>query len=601
MSIRAVQHSVTSTYLLAFSTSVGLSACADPETSLSTPTLTQAIDGTLSKVIVDGKGPQSGAHYFLHVKDSDETVELAFEKPPHLRTGAELSVTGVATEHRLQVLSFSSVEGKRNSVGKAAQPLLDTMLQKTRNVGVIAVDIADQGMNVSNELLHQIVLDADNPGPTVGIEPKDKSARQYYAEVSYGAYKIRGNVEGPFAYDGSACEGGPKNASVVLRSEIETTYDNYVWYFGSVDENCGYAWGEEGSWSSPAQNTWFNGRVDGNVFSHELGHNIGLMHASTINCEGETFSDEPLGCTTDEYGSRLSIMGTGGIGHLNAIEKWYLTWFAGCNGVHVRQSGTFTLLPIELACNGIQALQIPMPKKFRTFSTPQSEEPTPAKYYYLELRTNQGLDTGTTAQVFVHVSDEIKPTTENSARTLLLDMNPTTPVFDGLHAGESYTDPSGDLTFRIESVTDEKAMVTVTMAKNDEKTTCMDGGVLIGPGPDTCDEPFEPMVIGGKNGYRTVYAPSSDQYAQGPVNGTIGNTASNNATSGGASTISTGNQTTPVSQAAAQSKFDDPNSCNCRLTNHPRTSFNVLGILGVGVAVLLRRAYRRRANMTKTA
>ena len=47
---------------------------------------------------------------------------------------------------------------------------------------------------------------------------------------------------------------------------------------------------------------------------------------------------------------------------MNAWQKTYQGWTQGCNMVRVRSSGTFTLLPLELPCDGAQVLQIPMPK-----------------------------------------------------------------------------------------------------------------------------------------------------------------------------------------------------------------------------------------------
>jgi hypothetical protein len=190
-------------------------------------------------------------------------------------------------------------------------------------------------------------------------------------------------------------------------------------------------------------------------------------------------------------------MGSGGIRHLNAIEKWYLTWLSGCNGVRVRQSGTWTLLPLELQCDGVQALQIPMANTARTFSTEQAEIPAPLKYYYLELRTSRGLDTGMTPEVLVHVSDDISPPTLPCARTAILDMDPTTATFDGLREGQSYTDPAGEPRIHVDRLNDDRAMVTVTMLRNIETTECLDGTTLVGPGPDDCKVPFVADGVGG--------------------------------------------------------------------------------------------------------
>jgi hypothetical protein len=530
----------------------------------------------------------------LKVKDTRQVVELKFDAPPPLSTGTELNIEGYASETRFHVTSYAPLERSLDSVAVIASPLTDGTVKKARTVGVIAVDSGEVGLAISSEVLRRLVLDADNPGPTLGLGPLDKSARQYYSENSYGQYRVRGAMEGPVRWDGSACIGGSEDPAVVLREELSTTYDSYIWYFDSVDEKCGYAWGEEGTWSNPAQNTWFNGRYDANVFSHEMGHNVGLMHASTISCDNTPLSDEPLNCTTDEYGSRYSVMGTGGIQHLNGVEKWYLTWFAGCNGVHVKQSGTFTLLPLELPCNGIQVLQVPMPNQNRTFFTDQSEGPTLAKYYYLELRTNQKLDTGMTPQVMVHISDDIHPPTEVCARTALLDMNPSTPVFDGLLAGEGYTDPTGDLTVRVDNVDNNKAMVTITMTENGNASTCIDGALLIGPGPDSCDEAFSPSGAGGVYGGNVVRSNVSNAYTyDGPDGAVTSNTSptSNNSSTGDVETDDLTRTTTPT-------ELESASGCGCQLNRSYTTGFSTLAWTTLSASLVLT-SRRRRISRSK--
>jgi hypothetical protein len=589
MTYRNVRHGRGCGITLSFSLSFALLACSETNDPSPSSSAAQSFSGKLSKVIVEGHGPNSGAHYFLNVKDTNQVLELTFDKPPALHTGADLTVEGFPSDTRIQVTNYALVKLNLDPVGRAELPLTNSPIQKTRTVGVVAVDANHAGMHgVTNDQLQQLILDPDNPGPLLGIGRTDKSAREYYAENSYGEYKLHGAVEGPIPFDGSACVSGAENAAVSLRGDLTASYDSYVWYFGSVDMNCGYAWGEEGTWSNPAQNSWFNGRFDGDVFSHEFGHNVGLMHASTIACGDEPLADDPLTCTSDEYGNHYSVMGTGGGRHLNGIEKWYLTWFGGCNGVHVRQSGTFTLLPIELPCNGIQVLQIPMPNPNRTFSTEQSEEPTPLKYYYLELRTSQKLDTGMTPSVLVHASDEIHPPTEACARTALLDMDPTTGIFDGLRAGQSYTDPTGNLTFRVDSLDDNKAMVSVTMATNHDATTCTDGAVLVGPGPDTCDESFLPTGTGGAYGNYS----GGDGLSNRDQTTNLGGANGSNQAS--ASAHSVGGQPTTVNAAAS---FNAPANCGCRIFGPRSKDTSTFGdAMLVGILLLARQRRRQRAN-----
>ena len=53
-------------------------------------------------------------------------------------------------------------------------------------------------------------------------------------------------------------------------------------------------------------------------------------------------------------------------------------------------------------------------------------------------------------------------------------------------AGDSYTDPAGGVTFKVDSMDATKAVVTVTLSNGSGSSTCMDGTTLQGSGPETC-------------------------------------------------------------------------------------------------------------------
>ena len=272
----------------------------------------------------------------------------------------------------------------------------------------------------------------------------------------------------------------------MLRPMVPTTYGHYIWYYGSVQSACEYGWGSLGNWNTPSSNVWFNGALFDGAITHEIGHNLGYQHASSIKCSGTPLANDPLTCTTTEYGSAISIMGNTSNGHMMALEKWYAGWFKGCNAVRVRSSGTFNLLPIETACGGgVQALQIPMPVTTRQFD-PQQTTTAPIRYYYLEYRNGTGLDTGMTPAVYVVASDDIAAPNQVCARSVQMDMNPSTNALNGMTAGQSFTDPAGGVMFSVTSLNAAGAVVSVTLSAAAMPNTCMDGSELAGSGPATC-------------------------------------------------------------------------------------------------------------------
>ena len=52
----------------------------------------------------------------------------------------------------------------------------------------------------------------------------------------------------------------------------------------------------------------------------------------------------------------------GGNHHPSAYHKYVQGWIGKCNVVKAGGSGTFTLVPQELPCDGVQLLQVPAPK-----------------------------------------------------------------------------------------------------------------------------------------------------------------------------------------------------------------------------------------------
>ncbi len=473
-------------------------------------------------MFVEGHGPQAGAKRFLRVDGRDEPVPLSFDVAPDWRSGTELTLHG---EYQGDVFHVTDYQASAEDNGALRQALIGQPLVRSRTVGFVMADLGD-GINITKATAESFMYGLTNPGPKAGIRAGEKSVAQFYEETSYGMMKYSGAVEGPLSFTGDACSNYGSALTSALSSQIPK-YDHRIWYYGSEQAGCGYGWGSEGTWSSPRGDVWFNGDVFGGAIQHELGHNLGLLHASSMKCGSVPLADDPMTCTTVEYGDPVDIMGNLGAGHMMGAEKWYAGWFGGCNGVRVKSSGTFNLFPIETACNGIQTLQIPMPKTTRTFTTEQSDKPTPARFYYLEFRQSIGLDTGITPQVMVRISDDIKPQNTYCARSAALDMVPSSNAHNGMTAGQTFTDPAGGVTFKVDSLDTTKAVVTVTLANGSGASTCIDNTPLQGNGPTSCTD--------GAGGSGSGGASSGGAAAGGASSGGAGGTAAGGTAAGGTS------------------------------------------------------------------
>ena len=355
---------------------------------------------------------------------------------------------------------------------------LTTVTPKTSRNAFVMVDVGG-GVNLTTASANSTVF---SPG---------KNFAGQYSLMSFGGEIYTGDVLGPFSYPMTSCDWD--GLATTMRTKVPAGYDHYMWYMGSMVNACDWSGiGAEGSAAAPESDAWFNQATDCGTLVQEVGHNNGWMHSSTLKCSGAPFADNPAtACTTDEYGNLYSPMGFGDCGHFVAMDKWYGGYFGGCNLVKVASTATLNLMPIEIPCNGIQGIQIAMPKTTRSYTAEQDDRPTALKYYYLELRVN-GTPGETTLikapTVLVIVGDNLGATNRESTHTFLLDMNPSTNSYDGMTAaGQSFSDPAGGLTFSVVSIDKTQATIQVTYTNGSGAgPTCIDGSPLVGSGPIDC-------------------------------------------------------------------------------------------------------------------
>jgi hypothetical protein len=271
------------------------------------------------------------------------------------------------------------------------------------------------------------------------------------------------------------------------------TPQHYLWYFGTNVSGCSWSGlASVGEPEQPARDTWYNASSSCVVLVQEPAHNFGMQHSSALDCGSAVFANDPSSCEHSEYGDSHDPMG-GGCRHTNGWQKAYQGWFGGCNRVRVNSSGSFNLLPLETACNGIQVLQIPMPVTTRRI--PRSggggqASNDPVQFYYLELRTRTGFDQSQTAYptVLVRVGPDYQDRDERGFHTWILDMNPSTNGLDGMGSGATFMDPAGMVSFTVNALSATGATVQVTVPTT-TGNSCTDGGTLATPsGPTTCGD-----------------------------------------------------------------------------------------------------------------
>jgi hypothetical protein len=209
------------------------------------------------------------------------------------------------------------------------------------------------------------------------------------------------------------------------------------------------------SWNSPQDGAYTAGlawqRADtmGNrdmgvkLTTHELGHTLGMSHASSRRFNGEALG--PLGTngTVSEYGSNFSTMGSWNLGFYAAPHAAQrLNWLtSGTNFQNVESSGTYTIQAFEDRPAALKALRI----RRGTGNN---------AWLWVEYRRGVAPYTSTlSSQIFngalIHYEDSF-----TGLRSHLLDFTPETSSFSdpALTVGQSWKDPYSNLSLSIESI-----------------------------------------------------------------------------------------------------------------------------------------------------
>jgi len=283
-------------------------------------------------------------------------------------------------------------------------------------------------------------------------------------EASYQQTTVTGDVAGWFTIplaSGSCdyvgimnyAQAAARNAGYVL-----SDYRRFVYIFPTT--SC--AWWGLGTVGGNPSHAWVHTKwgLSLNVVGHEMGHNLGLYHAHSLDCGWNALSSS--GCTASEYGDVFDLMGNNVGGHYSAYQKERIGWLD--DGVSppittvpaVAGTATYDIGVLEDARSPVpRALKIP-----RATACGVATE-----WFYVEARQAKGFDAflagnwNVLSGVLVH-----KVTDGNPDSGYLLDMTPSTTAWSdaALTVGKSYTDPQTGVKIAPVSVGSGGARVQVT-------------------------------------------------------------------------------------------------------------------------------------------
>src|SRR6185503_20280565 len=141
------------------------------------------------------------------------------------------------------------------------------------------------------------------------------SVANYFAEESYGLMTVTGDVFGYYtiSINTSTCDYtdiGNKARAAATAAGVNLGNYTQIQYVHNYLGACGWS----GLAYVPGQDSWLNQALNLRVSSHELSHNFGVHHASTMSCvDGGVrvqLSATSANCSSSEYGDPFSVMGS---------------------------------------------------------------------------------------------------------------------------------------------------------------------------------------------------------------------------------------------------------------------------------------------------
>lgn len=291
------------------------------------------------------------------------------------------------------------------------------------------------------------------------------SVNRYYQEDSYQQTWLSGDVVGWFtlALDSTSCDSTAiaqqADAAASQAGVVLANYAHKIYLFPTVS-SCG--WSGLGTVGGRPSRSWINGAFSLQTVGHELGHNLGLYHAHSLECGTSALGNS---CQSSEYGDRNDIMGNVAAGHMSAFQKQQLGWLDYGNSPSttlVTADGTYLLTPYEQDDGGSKALMIP------AGTDAVSGQP---QYYYLEYRQALGVDSFLAGNSNVLNGVVVRTAVAGDLNSsYLLDMTPASSsiaYYDwqdyALPSGRSHVDETRGVTITTDWTDGQQASVTVTL------------------------------------------------------------------------------------------------------------------------------------------
>lgn len=388
--------------------------------------------------LLHGENVDTGAAtYDYRLRTDSGTVRLTFDgdAPAGFVNGARVRVHG----HRSGTASLAADGGTSSGAVLASAPGWNG----PRRIAVVLINFSNNTSKpFSRSYVNGIVF--ANPN----------SVRAYFAEESGGAVQLSGTVFDwmRIPVSNSTCEFGAwetaAKAGLAARGVDLTTYTNFMFVFPQTNA-C--AW--RGLAYLPGASTWLNGTPSLRTTAHELGHNFGVHHASSLRCTASGVRVAlSTNCTRSEYGDPFTTMGAASTRHNDTLARVQMGSIPPSATKTITSSGTYTLAK-SFATSGVRVIGIPRGD---------------GSWFYLDYRRPYGTyfdnfssTSGAVSGVAIRLAKGWTTITQSS----LIDTVPSTTTFADapLKSGRTFKDSIRGISITVTSLTSSTATISIRL------------------------------------------------------------------------------------------------------------------------------------------
>ncbi|MCI0746685.1 MAG: PKD domain-containing protein [Verrucomicrobia subdivision 3 bacterium] len=346
------------------------------------------------------------------IRDLAEEAFCGVSQEPALSKGAEIAVdvggeaVFLCSEAHIAELEsrLIAAETAENPIGAAGdEPLPSPYTEGIKRLIFIRVDFPDlTGPPFSDASGLTLITNTAN----------------YWADASYRKTTVRlpgtgSDLTPTFRMPTNASYYGNNNLYDRLRSDARAAataagynMSNYEFDIICIGPVPGFNWGGLGYVGGPG--SWIRNTSSTGTTTHELGHNLGLNHASFWDTGGQSAIGPGARI---EYGDNFDTMGSGGSGRpYNARYRAYLNWLTTSDWITLSANGIYRLNAYDVTnSSGIRAL--------RVIKTSSSATNT----YWLEFRQRTGLPRWQTNGISLRWAGS------GNQRSQLIDTTPGSP------------------------------------------------------------------------------------------------------------------------------------------------------------------------------